>query len=78
MVATMTEPLTRVANAIGDTLNKGTARDVLENAALVAICSIRKPSEAMIAAGATRVPGSEGRTVAARVWDVMIEAMLRE
>ena len=74
----MTEPITRAAEAIGDTLNQGTTRDVLENAALAALCAIRKPSDAMIAAGSTRIPGSEGRTVAARVWDTMIDAMLRE
>lgn len=74
----MTEPLARAASAIGDTLNNGATRDVLDNAALAAICAIRDPSEAMILAGASHIPGSEGRRCFVRAWRAAVSAMLRE
>ena len=74
----MTEPITRVANAIGETLNKGTAQDTLEDAARAALIAIRTPSDAMIEAGAKKIPGSESRTCAAACWRIMWDAMVME
>ena len=73
----MTEPLARAAEAIGDTINKGTAQAVLENAALAALCAIKQPSTAMITSGAKNIPGSEARACAHACWHDMIEAMIR-
>lgn len=48
----MTEPIARAAKAIGDTLNKGTTKDILERAATAALATMEEPSPAMILAGA--------------------------
>ena len=74
----MTDPIIRAANAIGETLSNGTAQDMLENAARAALIAIRTPSDAMIEAGAKKIPGSEARTCAAMCWRAMWDAMVME
>ena len=73
----MTEPLARAINAIGEHIDDVGFLE-LENAATAALCAVRNPSTAMIDAGAARIPGSDPRAAAERVWRAMHKAMMLE
>jgi hypothetical protein len=72
----MTSPITRAANAIGDTLNQKTTQETLEAAARAAIVAIREPTLAMIDAGMKQCDYSGN--FALDVWHAMHDKMMEE
>jgi hypothetical protein len=73
----MTAPIERAIQALGVVIDEASYLE-LQDGIRAALIAIREPSDAMIEAGAKKIPGSEARTCAAMCWRAMWDAMVME